>query len=206
MKDIITGNSLTETKKMATEKWHEYRAASKAYKDPIYADLQKVYNQVKGGRKVIDILKVIQKGGVHENCHPKLAIAKATNKKVICHYNKNGDVKYLNTDHWRAPFKEDVVLIGCLPAIPEQKLPLWNNSKFRESRFTLEAPVPICPPKLLPAKLTNDYYILWEVDVWKMVPPTDPYLLRRITKNMFVVVAGWDLTEIEKAAMAGRMY
>lgn len=59
--------------------------------------------------------------------------------------------------------------------------------------------------KLLPPYMGSDYYILWEVDEWKKVPPVDPYLLRRITSNFFVVLAGWNLTELERAAMAGRM-
>lgn len=199
MKDIITGTSMTETKEKATELWREYTAAARTFKDPVYADLQKIYNQVKGGRKVIDIGKVIAKGGVHENFHPRLAIAKATNKLITCHYYQDGTVKYLNgAPGWNLKeFASDVTLKECLPKF---------TMKSQWDKLALKAPVPIIPAKLRPAKLTDDYYILWEVDVWQMIPPTDPYLLRRITKNMFVVLAGWDLTEIEKSAMAGRMY
>lgn len=197
---------MTETKAKATELWHEYKAAAKTFKDPIYADLQKIYNQVKGGQKVVDIHKVIGKGGVHDNFHPKLAIAKATNKKVWCRYEQNGDVRYTNENEWKV-LKPDIVLPKCMPEIPKEKLPVnrWNST-VRQGHFNLIAPVPLIPAKLRPKTLTDDYYILWEVDVWQMIPPTDPYLLRRITKNMFVVLAGWDLTEIEKSAMAGRMY
>lgn len=209
MKDIVSGTSLTETKKQATEKWHDYKAAAKAYKDPIYADLQKIYNQVKGGKKVIDIHKVIAKGGIHQNFHPKLAIAKATNKKVWCVYENVGNIRYMNNEQdWRSRIcAADIVLKDCLPIVPDKYLPKasWSNTGHT-NKFELSAPVPLIPAKLRPQKLTDDYYILWEVDTWQMIPPTDPYLLRRITKNMFVVVAGWDLTEIEKAAMAGRMY
>ena len=31
----------------------------------------------------------------------------------------------------------------------------------------------------------------------------DPYLLRRINENLFVVLASWDLTELERAVMEG---
>lgn len=195
MKDIITDTSMTETRKIAVDKWHEYAQAARKTNDPVYKDLQKIYNQVKNGRKVIDIGKVIAKGGVHPNQHPKLAIAQVTSKKVSCKYSQNGDVKFLNST-WES--KADVILPVCLPVYTFQ-----DNDRWR--RLELEAPVPIIPPKIRPSVVSDDYYILWEVDVWKMVPPTDPYLLRRITKNMFVVLAGWDLTEIEKSAMAGRM-
>lgn len=204
MKDIITGTSMTETKAKATELWHEYKAAAKAYKDPVYADLQKIYNQVKNGNKVVDIGMVIAKGGVHESFHPRLAIAKATNKQVWCRYYENGSVCYLNQQSGWKIFAADVELKDCLPKIPRDKLP--KQGAWVQDKFQLSAPVPIIPAKLRPKVLTEDYYILWEVDVWEMIPPTDPYLLRRITKNVFVVLAGWDLTEIEKSAMAGRMY
>jgi hypothetical protein len=196
MKDIITGNSMTETRYTATEKWKEYSKASKAYKDPIYKDLQKVYNQVKNGQKVIDISKVIAKGGTL-NGKPRLAISPIHAKKVFCRFWQNGDVTYQPDNKWgRRVNKFDVAIKECLPA--------WAGIDSW-AQLNLEAPVPPVPPRFIPKIITDDYYILWEVDVWKMVPPTDPYLLRRITKTMFVVLAGWDLTDIEKSAMAGRM-
>lgn len=208
MKDIMTDCSMTETRAIATEKWREYIAASKTYKNPIYADLQKVYNQVRNGQKVVDIGKVIAKGGVHPNFHPKLAIAKATTKTIQCIYRSNGDVSFLNRElDWRSKsYSDDIFLKACLPLIPTQHLPKISWGNGHDDKLQLKAPIPICPPRLLPKNLTEDYYILWEVDEWKMVPPTDPYLLRRITKNMFVVLAAWDLTELEKACMAGKMY
>lgn len=190
--------TFSETKKVATEKWREYNQAVKKTSDPLYKELKSVYNQMKAGKKVIDIFKVIQKGGVHENFHPKLAIAKATSKKVICRYFQNGTVYFLNKDEWSSKvYAADVDLKNCLPVISHFK-------SFESHRLT--APVPIIPAKHLPDKLTDDYYILWEVDEWKMVPPTDPWLLRRITRTLFVVLAGWDLTPLEKAVMAGRMH
>jgi len=185
--------TLTETKRAATEKWHEYKNAEKVNKDPMYKDLRKVYNQIKNGKKVIDIFKVIQKGDVHANFHPKLAIAKALTKNITCKYYQDGTVKFLND---RNELAADVILKNCLPTFKMQRT--WDFQ-------ILQAPVPIVPPKFLPKILTDDYYILWEVDEWKQVPPTDPFLLKRITTTLFVVLAGWDLTELEKAVMAGRM-
>jgi hypothetical protein len=41
---------------------------------------------------------------------------------------------------------------------------------------------------------------------WRKVVPKDPYLLRRIGDgDMWVVVAHWDLTEVERAALAHRL-
>lgn len=183
----------------AREKWREYVAAEKIYRKPEYTDLKKVYKQLKDGQKIIDIFKVIAKAGVHANHHPKMAIARADRKELRCRYHHNGNVDYYNEDtSWRG--KERFHLQECLPAFDRTKVTPGDWS------MDLKAPVPIIPGELMPKKLTDDYYILWEVEEWRRVPPTDPWLLRRITKTLFVVVAGWDLTELEKAVMHGRMY
>lgn len=202
---------ITQSRFAATEKWREYVSAEKIYRKPEFRDLKKVYAQLKDGKKVIDIFKVIQKGGVHSNHHPKMAIAKVGIANIYCTLYPSGKVKFVNrqsrwsTDAPDSEKKEDVCLPeGCLPVFDRKIIPLQNG--WLPDRFELKAPVPIVPPEHLPKKLTNDYYILWEVDEWKQLPPTDPWLLRRITKNMFVVLAGWDLTEIEKSVMHGKMY
>ena len=47
--------------------------------------------------------------------------------------------------------------------------------------------------------------MLWEVDEWSAAPDKDPFLLRRITPNMFVIVAAWELTDLEISVISGRM-
>ena len=199
-----------EVKAVATVKWRQYKEAEKKSKDPVYTDLKKMYWQIMHGKVLCDITEVIKAGGVHENYHPKLAIARADVKKVRCTYNEKGGVLYRSDDsnQWRLNgFASDVRAV--LPQIPKEKLAFrvpWSNQVSHRSELNLEAPVPLVPPHCMPEKLTDEHYILWEVDEWRMVPPTDPYLLRRITKNIFAVEAQWDLTPLEKAAMAGRMH
>lgn len=212
MKDIITGLSMTETKAQAAEKWREYVTAEKIYKKPEYTDLKKVYNQIKQGRKIVDIFKVIQKGGIHDNHHPKLAISKIDTKKLWCRYWPDGTIAFVNKGNWdnSGPGDNsvlDVTLRNCLPIFVREKvIPTTNSSStWRPSFLQLSAPVPPVPPQFMPKIVTDDYYILWEVDEWKMIPPTDPWLLKRITKTLFVVLAGWDLTELEKSVMHGRL-
>lgn len=189
---------MTELRAEATKKWHEYVKAFKDHKDPVYKDLAAVYNQVRSGRKIIDISKVIAKGGIHKDITPRLAVAPIQWKKVFCKYHKNGGIEFLKSDSWKGRFvPHEISLLNCLPE--------WKNSERWPDHKILSAPVPPIPPKFMPAGSKEGYFILWEVDEWKMIPPTDPYLLKRITKTMFVVLAGWDLTELEKSAMAGRM-
>lgn len=204
--------TMAETRYQAGEKWREYMEATKHSNNPMYKDLKKVYNQLKGGRKIIDINKVIIKGGINDWSQPNLAIAKMGSKFVWCCYTEGGIISFVNraqqwSDQSRSPIKEDVKITGmptfnCTSLISKGKM----NQRFAGwGRMELKAPVPIVPPKHLPGKITDDYYILWEVEEWKIVPPKDPWLLKRITSNMFVVLAGWDLTEIERSVMAGRL-
>ena len=46
------------------------------------------------------------------------------------------------------------------------------------------------------------YFILWEAD-WQRRAPVDPALLRPVGGDLYVVVATWDLTDLERAVLNG---
>jgi hypothetical protein len=192
MKTIIDSLEISELRKEALAKWREYKNAAKVTKDKSDIELRKIYNQIKQGRKIIDITKVIKKAGVRQNGEPVLAIAPITAKTIYAHYSFDGSVKYSTLQNKWANASSTIFL------------PVETFSPIRINK-TLSAPVPPIPPRHRPEKVTDDLFILWEVDQWKLVPPTDPYLLKQITKNVFVVLAAWDLTEVEKLVMAGRL-
>lgn len=69
--------------------------------------------------------------------------------------------------------------------------------------------IPLVPADVrdsVSGKLKDDH-ILWEAEEWHdrplVTPPTDPYLFRHIGGSLWVVEAEWDLTEPEKAVIAG---
>lgn len=67
------------------------------------------------------------------------------------------------------------------------------------------AVVPLVPLDLRPKRGLANYHVLWEA-VWEPAPPVDPMLLRRIGQgDLWVVCAAWDLTEVERAALAARI-
>lgn len=183
---------------VAEEKWREYVAACKKFKDPMYKELKSLYYQMKKGKKLVDIKKAITKGGLKSGSRaPNLAITQATVKSVSCHYFGDGRVNYYNNEWYNQ--NSHTIKLGkeTLPIIP-------NLESYRA--YQMKAPVPMVPPRYIPeGGLKDDYYILWEVEEWKMVPPTDPWLLRKITDTIFIVLAAWDLTPLEKAVMAGRL-
>jgi hypothetical protein len=190
--------TISNIKESAHLKWKEYVKAEKETKDPVYTDLKKMYWQIKQGKVLIDISKIIKAGGCIKPGYPHLAICRATGKKVQCTYWEDGTVSYRDDQsQWR---DQDAVvrIVNAFPKVTFK--PEWQRS------HNIEAPVPLIPPRHRPKVLSPEHFILWEVDAWEMVPPTDPYLLRRITKYVFAIMEQWDLTPLEKAAMAGRMH
>ena len=68
-----------------------------------------------------------------------------------------------------------------------------------------EALVPVPPLHLRPQRGLANYHILWEAE-WTKIVPRDPYLLRRIGQaDLWLVVAMWNLTEVERAALSTRI-
>lgn len=70
----------------------------------------------------------------------------------------------------------------------------------------IRAIVPTVPPALRPAHALRNYHILWEAE-WGLDPkaPVDPALLKHMGGDLYAVLAVWDLTEIERAVLGGRV-
>ncbi len=191
----------------AREKWKEYRDACKDSPQNVFLrDMKKIYNALGQGRKIIDIDKAMLKGGLHSGTYdPRLAIARADFKYGYFKY-ENETIRFFgsNDDHvWDGGYRRvpnHNVVVGGFPALPD-----LERDKFTASRQRF-APLPMIPPSASPKASLHNYHILWEVDKWKAIEvPKDPWLLRRLTPKLFVVLAGWDLTELERAVIAGRM-
>jgi hypothetical protein len=73
-------------------------------------------------------------------------------------------------------------------------------------RDGIQTSVPIIPPRFTPQTGLHNYHVLWEVEKWDVVtPPKDPLLLKRVSPNVFGVLAAWDLTDVERAVLRGRI-
>jgi len=187
--------------KKAKNLWKEYNdALKKNPNDKFLQDMKKVYNQLRQGRKIIDIETVMEKAGINKNFEPRLAVAHISWETVACYYNNGGSVTFKNIITRKYDYRVDEIKINHIfPKLPEDQYNKYDNEKC------LQASVPKIPASLKP-KGSEGYYILWEVEKWSQIPPRDPYLLRRITDNMFVVLAAWDLTDLERAVMKGRTW
>jgi len=200
----------------------EYEAYKQVLKKPNFEheqylkDLKAIYGHMKHGRSIIDLWASMKKAGLNSHGNPRLAICKAYAKRV--RFTKERESSswfyYLNPDRrlrWEEWVKDIEIPDGTF-AQWEIKKEMIGNGVTQWERTTVlnqnvETIVPIIPAKFLNAlrgSLKN-YHILWEVKKWKPVPPKDPMLLRKLTPNMFVVLASWDLTPLERAVIKGRL-
>ena len=80
-------------------------------------------------------------------------------------------------------------------SFPNGTFPREVENGYRTSK----AVVPSIPPRLRPKIAYSNLHILWEAE-WETVP-TDPMLLRHLDGALYVVLAVWDLTDLEKAVL-----
>jgi len=86
---------------------------------------------------------------------------------------------------------------GSIDSPPKERLARkrWFKADYRTI-------VPTIPFHLRPNGDAANYFILWEVEKWEEYrnapAPGDPLLLERIAHPIYVVVAQWDLSELEK--------
>jgi len=166
------------------------------YSAPIDDEIRRVYQLIAQGRVVIKALESIRLAGLSAQGYPKLAIARATATACWLFKGSDGRARMCSTSdglHRGRVSTRDAV------DFPAGSFPGTNT------HWRAEAKMPLIPIKYRPRRGLANYHVLWEAE-WTPIPPRDPYLLRRIGKgDMWLVCAAWDLTEVERAALATRL-
>jgi hypothetical protein len=186
----------------AEAQYKQYLEVVKVRKEKQYEDLKKVYRALKQGYKVIDIFQAFEQTGAEDN-HPKLAIAKADDRQVFFIKELGGGRFSSENDSWRERV-DDVTIPGGM--FPDWELTdeARGRSNWNIKDRVITTNVPIVPGHLLPEGKLENYYVLFEAPEWNPIAATDdPYLLRRINANTFIVLAEWDVTDVEKIVMRG---
>lgn len=191
--------NVTEIK---VDRW-KARDAVRAYRDSViarhgaeYEAIRKTYVAIARGKRVIDLLATMKAAGVDAQQRPKLAIARADTRFVRFDRRWEGNFFLSSRERGNFPRPHRSRTAGRLSTW----LPL---DAPRATDRTLTAIVPIIPPEFLPEpKDLAKYHILWEAD-WEAAP-VDPFLLKRIHGYLYVIVAQWDLTEVERAVIGAR--
>ncbi len=178
-----------------------YRAYKKHlhYSRPIDRECMRAYQLLAQGRLIIKPLESIVAAGLDDRGLPKLALCRAD--ALACQVAVRSDGSAVMSSE-----SEDAFWRRS-NASPRKWIDFPRGSFAARSGLDRrgQALVPAPPLHLRPKRGLANYDILWEAE-WTKLPPRDPYLLRRIGKSaMWLVVAMWDLTEVERAALATRI-
>jgi hypothetical protein len=189
--------SITLDPSKARELWRAYRK-HQHYSEPIDREIMAAYQKLAQGKLIIKALDSIVKAGLGADRLPKLALVRADKKACRCTMDANGSA-VMSAEGYDVPWRGDAPPNSCYFR--------WPAGTFSgaATRYGGRAITPLIPIDHRPKRGLANYHILFEAE-WSRVPPRDPYLLRRIGKSdMWVVLAMWDLTEIERAALAARI-
>jgi len=171
--------SLNVTKADALRMLKEYREHRGQY-DKMDLEIERICRQISRGKTVISVISAIQQAGLDDHKRPNLAIGRADAQRITCNF-QTGKVEFYDGWHQRGKI-----------TVP------WPGVEMRYKNA--EAIVPRIPPQHRPTNsMLQKYWVLWEAD-WTDVP-RDPYLLRRIGKDAWVVVAAWELTDLEVSVL-----
>jgi hypothetical protein len=174
------------------------------YSAPIDWEIQRAYQLLAKGKLIIKALDSVVAAGLNQQGLPKLALAGATAKACFLERFANGGATMKSSDNWRAK-SNTLHFANASFAFPRDSFPWGWDRKDRANRSDHKALLPLIPIHLRPKRGLANYHLLWEAE-WQPVPPRDPFLLRRIGKaDLWLVVAQWDLTEVERAALATRV-
>jgi len=195
-------------KEQAKAEWKKYVELLKKRKEKYLETMKKAHYEMKKGKELIDVYKIMKDSGLNKNKEPKLAIARADIKEVIFKKRDSGTGTFEMEEGWnRSGWKTDIEL-------PQKTFKIhWDrrtNQDGTQSRWEIEkerikTKVPIIPAELVPEGDFKDHYIIWEPLEWQELPETkDPILLRRISQNLFVILGSWDLTELEQSIIRGQ--
>lgn len=179
-------------REQARELWKKYQT-HRAYQSPQDAEIAAIYKRIAQGKTVIRALESIRAAGCDERGLPKLAIARAD--ATLCYWHTRRDEGQFTDSRWwnhsnRIALKSKTTPIQW-PGVPQPN-------------GVHEAIVPLIPVHLRPKRGLANYHILWEAE-WTKRYPVDPFLLRRFGGDAWLVVAAWDLTEVERAVMSQRL-
>lgn len=169
------------------------------------------YRAIAAGRQVIRLGDAIAGGGVDDRGLPLLAAIRADAEWCWVSRDQLGTLGFTpwNDTEWGSyrRTRHRIRIRGALPSCAQLGHETgWHHHD--EWNGSYRALVPTVPAPLRPAHHLRNYVTLFEVPKWEKHvlprPPGDPLLLKHLNGHLYAVVAQWDLTELEKAVLAGR--
>jgi hypothetical protein len=170
------------------------------------------YQALSRGRRVLELVATMRAAGCYaaddrvpqNRLRPRFAIARAD--KQWCWFDYDGArPRFVSEEHahWSHRTRGMKHVSKTLPAhtfAAHEQL-----SRDQTEKLAARALLPAIPLVLRPAAARlREYLVLWEA-TWEEAPPRDPLLLAPLGGTLYAVVAQWDLSPLERAAMMGRL-
>jgi hypothetical protein len=158
----------------------------------------RAYQLIAQGRLVIKAMESVVSAGLNEAGLPKLALCRADAPACDVRLGGDGSAR-MHDARVNARWSDGIQQSRSVFA--------WPRGSFAVGKSTWRATslVPGPPLHLRPQRGLANYHVLWEAE-WTRIVPRDPYLLRRIGwSDLWLVVAMWNLTEVERAALSTRI-
>jgi hypothetical protein len=186
--------AITVDRAEAAEMFRKYKE-HQLYSTPIDLEIQRLYDAIAKGKVVIQALASITAAGLGPDGLPKLAIVRADAKDCHLYLRHDGGARFSAND-WQ-PDRNRRTYVD----MPAGSFPLDSSRRYTHHA----AMTPLVPIHLRPKRGLANYHVLFEAE-WSRVVPRDPMLLRRVGhSDLWIVCAAWDLTEVERAVLAGHL-
>lgn len=185
----------------AKEKLVEYEAALRVERNAEDEAIAMGYRAAARGLQIIRLSACMDAAGGFDNGLPRLAVARPDARVCWVQIGSVLDdrVSIVFSDEERVDNRG--ALVGAHTVRTTQAVPSYTHNRRWRGRTV----VPLVPPRYRPRRpRLNRCHVLWEVEEWNTVAPVDPALVRHIRGDLWAVLATWDLTELERAVLAGR--
>ncbi len=201
---------ITMNKADALKAFRDYQAAVRADRGTVRqvwkaedVALMQAYKHLARGSAVIDLQAAMTQAGskLFDGCPiplPCLAIAPSDAAECHVELTRDGGARFGSTRWAKAKTNSVRFPAGTFPEVVGRTVPFYQVNEHA----TL---TPIIPPHLRPKHDLSGYQTLWEVEQWKQEPPKDPMLLKPLGGMLYAVLATWDLSEMERAVLRGRI-
>lgn len=173
--------------------------------DAEYEALAKGYEALAKGLPLVNLAEAIRGAPLDEKGRPRLAVFRADQRQVKVSASR--DAFRFSPAVWRSSRTERALEMGF--PYPGAIGSRWKGDHYEVVNHDGYALVPIVPPEIKGPHDLKKCHILWEVEAWadsmiRTVADRDPWLLRHLGGDLYAVLGEWDLTDLERAVMAGR--
>jgi hypothetical protein len=161
------------------------------------------YKAIASGKTLLNLNDVFRACALDHKGRPRLAVGRASWRWCYLQMRSILESKGGNyVNRWL--FSQSARYLWGNGRLGSVVVPLPTASQVAPTSGQWRAMVPLIPPNLRPTeKAMRNYHVLWEAE-WESVP-VDPMLLRHLHGSLYVVLAVWDLTSLERAVLSGRL-